>query len=66
MNKGDVVTVITGCPDCGDVPALVHDTCHDRAYIEIIGELPHSLIDKKDGRWMWIDINKLKLRARDE
>jgi hypothetical protein len=63
MNKGDVVTVITGCKDCGDVPALVHDTCHDKAYIEIIGNLPHSA--KESDRWMWIDKRKLSLRDRD-
>ncbi|CAB4151972.1 hypothetical protein UFOVP685_40 [uncultured Caudovirales phage] len=60
MHKGDVVTVVTGCKDCGDVQALVHDLCHDNVYIEIIGELPHSLKDKPDSRWMWIDRTKLK------
>lgn len=61
-----MVTVITGCKDCGDVPALVHDTCHDRAYIEIIGELPHGIKDKPDGRWLWINTNKLMLRNQGD
>ena len=64
MEKGDLVTVITGYKDCGDVPALVHDTFHDKAYIEIIGKLPYS--SKKSDRWMWIDTRKLKLMVRDE
>lgn len=61
-----MVTVKTGCKDCGDLPALIYDAYYDRAYIKIIGELPHSLKHKERGRWLWVDIKKLTPRARDE
>ena len=59
MNKGDLVMVITGCKNCGDVPGIVHDVCHDKAYVEIIGTLPHGV--KEQDRGMWIEIKKLRL-----
>ena len=60
MKVGDVVDVITGCLDCGTIPATVLDLVHDKALVEVIGELPH----KAKERVLWIDTRKL--RVRDE
>lgn len=56
MEKGDIVEVVTGCPDCGNIQALVLDVVHDKAFVEVIGELPHKAKD----RTLWIDFRKLR------
>ena len=60
MKIDDVVTIITGCPDCGDVKAKILGIVDDRAAIEVIGELPRSAKE----RCLWIDLKRL--RAADE
>lgn len=58
MNIGDIVTIVTGCMDCGDVTARVVDIVHDRAFVEVIGELPHNAKERN----IWIDIKRLRLK----
>lgn len=58
MNIGDEVTITTGCNDCGDVPACVIDIVHDRAFVEVIGELPHNAKERN----IWIDTKRLRLK----
>lgn len=61
MKIGDIVDVITGCHDCGIVPATVLDFFDDRAQVEVIGELPHKARD----RVVWVAISKLKSRIKE-
>jgi hypothetical protein len=61
MKIGDLVTIITGCTECGEVPAIIIDIVHDRAFVETLGELKHE--SKK--RSAWIDINRLRVKDGD-
>lgn len=58
MKIGDIVDVITGCADCGIVPATVLDIVHDMVHLEVIGELPH----KAKERVIWVAITKIRER----
>lgn len=61
MKQGDLVEVLTGCPDCGTIPARILDVIHDRAFVEVIGELPH----KAKERMLWIDTRKLRIKENE-
>jgi hypothetical protein len=58
IKKDDVVVVATGCPDCGDVECKVLDVFHNNALLEIIGDLPHKVKERR----AWCSVNRLKLK----
>lgn len=58
MNIGDSVEVVTNCPDCGMVAAKIVDIVHDRAFVEVVGDLPHNVKERN----LWIDMKRLRLK----
>ena len=58
MDIGDSVEVVTGCPDCGMVDAKIIDIVHDRAFVEVVGELPHNVKERN----LWIDLKRLRIK----
>jgi hypothetical protein len=60
MKIGDLVTVVTGCIDCGNVDARILEIVDDNYFVEVIGDLPH----KAQARNIWV--KHKHIRARDE
>ena len=60
MKIGDLVTVVTGCHDCGNVPARILEIVDDRFFVECIGDLPH----KAKERNIWV--SHKHIRGNDE
>lgn len=58
MNVGDILTIFTGCGDCGDVTSRIMSLAHYRALVEVISELPHNAKERN----IWIDTSRLRLR----
>lgn len=58
MQIGDLVEVVTGCPDCGMVESKIIDIVHDRAFVEVIGDLPHNVKERN----LWIDLKRLRTK----
>lgn len=58
MKLGDIVKVITGCKDCGEVEVRILDITNGKVFVEVIEELPHNAKE----RAVWVDDNKLKLK----
>lgn len=56
MKIGDPVTIITGCNDCGEVPAIILEIVDDNIFVECVGELPH----KAKERNVWVKVKHIK------
>lgn len=59
MKIGDLVTVVTGCADCGDVPAIILEIVDDNLFLECVGELRHPA----QKRNVWVNMKFIRMKS---